>query len=435
VNEARAGGVGPRQPRTSVRTRLTLSFSLLALVAVVASALVTLHVGARGAEAEASRRLTTAASFATTLIMAERDRNRIDALEVASRLTIQQALVTRDTTTMARQLAGLRQILRDDLLAVYTADGALLAGDMIPELRLDEPVGLVNGALGGTTSAATILLAGHLVVAAAAPVTTNNEIIGAVFAADMLDERYARRLGAVTEMMVALATETGQSVATEPVSGPLLSAEQWTMLRGRGDMRYTVTATAQRQRGLARPLLGADGRPVGAMIVAMPESYLTPIEEGDLPLYLALSGGVLVSLWGIGALVAWGIARRVPREPPAPGALAPLRPGSNGATPDGDVRRLSGLVVDRVRHRVEVDGREVALTPTEFALLWVLAAAPGQVVTREALLEQLRGADWQAEPGLLDTHVSNLRRKIEPDPAKPRYVLTVRGIGYKLADL
>ena len=59
-----------------MRTRFTLAFGLLALVAVVASALVTLHVGARGAEAEAGRRLTTAASFANTLLAAERDRNR-----------------------------------------------------------------------------------------------------------------------------------------------------------------------------------------------------------------------------------------------------------------------------------------------------------------------------------------------------------------------
>lgn len=414
-----------------MRTRLTLSYCLLALVAVVASALVTLHVGTRGAEAEANRRLATAASFATTLLMAERDRNRIDALEVASRLTIQQALAARDIPMLTRQLAGLRQTLRDDLLAVYAADGTLLASDMIPELRLDEPVGLVSGALGGTASAATLGLAGHLMLAAAAPVTVNNEIIGAVFAADTLDERYARRLASVTELMVALTTETGPPVATLPLSGPLLSAEQWATLRGRGDVRYTLTATAQPQRGLARPLLGPDGRPVGAMVVAVPEAHLTPIETGDLPLYLALSGGVLVSLWGVGAVVAWGVARRLPGAPVAP---APVGRAGNGAAPNGDVRRLSGLVVDRARHRVEIDGREVALTPTEFALLWVLATAPGQVITREALLEHLRGADWQAEPGLLDTHVSNLRRKIEPDPARPRYVLTVRGIGYKLAD-
>jgi DNA-binding response OmpR family regulator len=87
-----------------------------------------------------------------------------------------------------------------------------------------------------------------------------------------------------------------------------------------------------------------------------------------------------------------------------------------------------------MRHRVEVDGHEVSLTPTEFGLLWALADEPGRVVTRESLLEQLRGADWQAEPGLLDTHVSNLRRKIEPDPAHPRYVLTVRGVGFRLGE-
>jgi hypothetical protein len=428
-----------------VRTRFTLAFGLLALVAVIASALVTLHVGSRGAEAEAGRRLTTAASFANTLLSAERDRNRSDAIEVASRVTLQQAVATRDSATLARVLAGLRPTLRDDMLAVYAADGSLLASDMLPELRLDEPPGLVRSALGGSAGAATVVLSGHLMLAAAAPILVNNETAGAVLAADTLDERYARRLAAMTELMVAFSLENGPAVATEPLTGALLAAEHWAALRNRGDVRLTLTTTAQPQRALARALLGADNRPVGAMVVAVEEARLTPIEPADLPLYLALSGGVLLGLWIVGAIAAWGLARRAPwREARLPSgatlalAAPALRPlAANGAAANGhasEVRALPHITVDKIRHRVVVDGREVSLTPTEFGLLWALADEPGRVITRESLLEQVRGADWQAEPGLLDTHMSNLRRKIEPDPAHPRYVLTVRGVGYRLGE-
>lgn len=423
-----------------MRTRLTLGYCLMALIAVVASALVTLHVGGRGAEAEAGRRLGTASSFATSLLTAERDRNRSDALEIASRTTIQQGVAARDGALLTRQLTALRQTLRDDLLAIYRVDGTLLASDMLPELRLDEPPGLVRGALGGSATTATIVMGGHMMMAAAAPVMINNDISGAVLAADTLDERYARRLAMVTDLTVILAIENGAVISSEPINGTPLTADNWSSLRGRGDLRLTLTTTAQPQRALARPLLGADNRPVGAMVVAVPESLLTPIEPTDLPLYFALSGGLLIALWMLGAIVAWGQALRLPSA---------ARPALNGslvaATLDGHagdapvyrlsgVRHLPGLTIDRGRRQVAVDDRLVTLTATEFDLLWALAIEPGQVVTREALLGHLRGDDWQSEPGLLDTHVSNLRRKIEPDPAHPRYVLTVRGVGYKLAD-
>jgi hypothetical protein len=246
-------------------------------------------------------------------------------------------------------------------------------------------------------------------------------------------------------LMVAFTMENGPVVATEPLTGAILAAEHWSALRNRGDVRLTLATTAHPQRALARPLLGADNRPVGAMVVAVEVAQLTPIEPADMPLYLALSGGVLLGLWIVGGIAAWGLARRAPwrvaRVPSgavlALGATTMHALAANGTAPNGhagEVRALPHITVDKMRHRVEVDGREVSLTPTEFGLLWALADEPGRVVTRESLLEQVRGADWQAEPGLLDTHVSNLRRKIEPDPAHPRYVLTVRGVGYRLGE-
>jgi hypothetical protein len=420
-----------------VQTRLTVAFGLLGVAAVVASALVTLQLGVRRAEAEANRRLTTAAGFSMALLTAERDRNRIDALEVASRLTIQQTTAARDRASLSLVLTGLRQTLRDDLLAVYTNDGALLASDSLPGLAFDEQIGLVPAALGGSATSSLMVLGGHLVIAATAPILVGGEVAGAVLAVDALDERFARRLGAITELTVGLAVENGPTVATEPLSGPLLSADQWTALRARNDLWLHATATPQPQRALARPLLGADNRPVGAIVIGVPDSKLTAIEPSDVPLYLALASGVLFGTWGLGAIVAWGLSRQPRRVavrtlPSTP--LLTLVNGTSSLEPPRDTRELPGLVIDRGRRRVEVDGADVLLTPTEFELLWALSDQPGRVVSRDALLEQLRGADWQAEPGMLDTHVSNLRRKIEPDPSRPRHILTVRGVGYKLAD-
>jgi DNA-binding response OmpR family regulator len=93
-----------------------------------------------------------------------------------------------------------------------------------------------------------------------------------------------------------------------------------------------------------------------------------------------------------------------------------------------------GLVVDRAAHRVEVDGNPVDLTPKEFDLLAFLAATPDQVFTREELLEHVWGStqEWQ-DPATVTEHVRRLRLKLEPDPATPRWLHTVRGIGYRFS--
>ncbi|HUC35506.1 MAG TPA: response regulator transcription factor [Acidimicrobiales bacterium] len=92
------------------------------------------------------------------------------------------------------------------------------------------------------------------------------------------------------------------------------------------------------------------------------------------------------------------------------------------------------LVIDRTAHRVEVDGKEVELTPKEFDLLAFLATAPDQVFTREELLEHVWGStqEWQ-DPATVTEHVRRLRLKLEKDPAKPRWLNTVRGIGYRFS--
>jgi DNA-binding response OmpR family regulator len=96
--------------------------------------------------------------------------------------------------------------------------------------------------------------------------------------------------------------------------------------------------------------------------------------------------------------------------------------------------RAGDVVLDLPRMRTEVAGVTVELTPTEFQLLATLMARPGRIFTRAQLLDALRGVAFETYERAIDSHVKNLRRKLEPDPHRPRYVLTVYGVGYRFAD-
>jgi two-component system alkaline phosphatase synthesis response regulator PhoP len=106
--------------------------------------------------------------------------------------------------------------------------------------------------------------------------------------------------------------------------------------------------------------------------------------------------------------------------------------GSAGAP--ADVLRVADLTLDVPRMRLTVAGRPVELTSTEFQLLAALARQPGRILTRSQLLDAVRGVAFESYERAIDTHIKNLRRKIEPDPHEPRYILTVYGVGYKVAD-
>jgi two-component system response regulator RegX3 len=90
------------------------------------------------------------------------------------------------------------------------------------------------------------------------------------------------------------------------------------------------------------------------------------------------------------------------------------------------------LEIDAVRHEVRVDGAARDVTRSEFDLLTALAQYPGRVYSRAELAYRLRGHEFEGDERLVDVHVRNLRRKVEDDPARPRCVETVRGIGYRL---
>ena len=101
---------------------------------------------------------------------------------------------------------------------------------------------------------------------------------------------------------------------------------------------------------------------------------------------------------------------------------------------DEAVLELEGLRIDPARRSVELDGRPVQVTYVEFELLHALARRPGRVFTRQALLEAIRGGSDYREPRTIDVHVRHLREKLERDPRDPRFLLTVRGVGYRFRE-
>ena len=101
---------------------------------------------------------------------------------------------------------------------------------------------------------------------------------------------------------------------------------------------------------------------------------------------------------------------------------------------DAEVLRAGDLALDLPRLRADIAGRPVALTATEFQLLTALARQPGRVFTRAQLLDAIHGVAFESYERAIDAHVKNIRRKIEPDPRTPRYLLTVYGVGYRLTD-
>ena len=116
--------------------------------------------------------------------------------------------------------------------------------------------------------------------------------------------------------------------------------------------------------------------------------------------------------------------------------LARMRVALRHVTPAGDepVFVVDELVIDRARREVKVAGREMQLTPTEYSLLCALAAHAGKVLTHRQLLRELWGPGYEQETHMLRVNISNLRRKLEPDPTRPHYIRTEPGVGYRLRD-
>jgi two-component system KDP operon response regulator KdpE len=113
--------------------------------------------------------------------------------------------------------------------------------------------------------------------------------------------------------------------------------------------------------------------------------------------------------------------------------LARLRAALRRTAPSGEpVLQIGDLRIDRVKRTVTVRGKPVSLTPTEWDLLRLLAENEGKLLTHPAILRAIWGPAYREESNYLHVYVSHLRRKIEPDPARPRYLLNQPGVGYRL---
>jgi two-component system, OmpR family, alkaline phosphatase synthesis response regulator PhoP len=120
-----------------------------------------------------------------------------------------------------------------------------------------------------------------------------------------------------------------------------------------------------------------------------------------------------------------------PRELVARVKAVLRRTGGEVAT---ETIRVVDLMVSLPNRSVERAGSRIELTATEFELLRTLASNPGRVFTRGQLLDSIRGVSFESYERAIDAHIKNLRKKLEPDPRRPRYVLTVYGVGYKFSD-
>jgi two-component system, OmpR family, KDP operon response regulator KdpE len=113
--------------------------------------------------------------------------------------------------------------------------------------------------------------------------------------------------------------------------------------------------------------------------------------------------------------------------------LARLRAALRRAVPSREpVLDIGEVRIDLEKRLVSVAGRPLSLTPTEYSLLRLLAQNEGKLLTHPTILREVWGPAYQEESNYLHVYVSQLRRKIEPDPARPRYLLTVPGVGYRL---
>ena len=113
--------------------------------------------------------------------------------------------------------------------------------------------------------------------------------------------------------------------------------------------------------------------------------------------------------------------------------LARLRAALRRSTPQREtVLRIGALELDLEKRLVTVDGKAISLTPTEYELLRLLAENEGKLLTHPAILRAIWGPAYHEESNYLHVYVSHVRRKIEPDPTRPRYILTEPGVGYRL---
>jgi DNA-binding response OmpR family regulator len=209
-----------------------------------------------------------------------------------------------------------------------------------------------------------------------------------------------------------------------------------------GKHEIDVTVVGDGERGLAAlrrrrfdvvlldlMLPGADGLEVCRRIRALPEVAAVPV------IMLTAKGEDVDRIVGL----ELGADDYLPKPFNPRELLARIRAvlrrsaGAGGAGPGTARFRSAGLEIDFEAREVQVHGRRQVLTHYEFELLAMLARAAGRVLSREQLLDSLKGMDYEAFDRSIDVHISRLRAKLEADPKAPRLIRTVRGVGYLLA--
>src|SRR6266542_990923 len=171
-------------------------------------------------------------------------------------------------------------------------------------------------------------------------------------------------------------------------------------------------------------LPGIDGMEVCRRIRAFSDAYIIMLtaksDEVDKLIGLSLGAdGYLTQPFWPGGLVAR--VRAMLR-----------RPRAAADEPAGEVRRFGALQIDPASRDVLVEGRPVELTRTEFDLLDTISAQPRVAFSRRQLLERVWGGEWYGDEHVVDVHIGNLRRKLDDDAEHPRYIRTVRGVGYRM---
>lgn len=121
-----------------------------------------------------------------------------------------------------------------------------------------------------------------------------------------------------------------------------------------------------------------------------------------------------------------------PREVVARVRSVLRRKNSGGSTTEAEVFQCGALLLDTARREVLIDGQPISLTPTEFSLLQVMMRSPGYAFSRAELVQVALGYDYEGLERTLDSHIKNLRKKVEPGGGEPLYIQTVYGIGYRL---
>ncbi len=107
---------------------------------------------------------------------------------------------------------------------------------------------------------------------------------------------------------------------------------------------------------------------------------------------------------------------------------------AGGATAPAEMIRAGELSLDRTRFKVNLPDREITLTPTEFEILAVMAAQPGRVFSRAQLLTAAHGVAFESYERAIDSHIRNLRRKLQADSDEPEYIQTIHGVGYRFSE-